>query len=177
MKRWSLPFVVAPVFLLLGAASGPDACDGLDGGGGDAGGSTSPASTGPYGSVCCGGTGSCTDGLQCCVQEGGSCSGDYDCCGGLCTGGDAGDLGTGGGTCAASGNAGCIAALGSRCPSMATCACATDDDCCQEGTGAVCGASSVTSEGKRCCLSTGIPCGGNGDCCSGSCDETQLACD
>jgi hypothetical protein len=35
----------------------------------------------------------------------------------------------------------------------------------------------VTTAGKRCCLSTGIPCGGNGDCCSGSCDSSQLVCD
>lgn len=121
---------------------------------------------GPLGSVCCEGAGSCSDGLACCQMEGNACDGDYDCCGGLCSGS----------TCASSGNTACSASLGSRCTSAATCACTTDDDCCQAGTGAVCTNSSVTTAGKRCCLTTGIPCGGNGDCCSGNCDATQLTC-
>ena len=133
-----------------------------------AGSSTEDATTNTNGSVCVG-AGNGADGIDCCVDNGGDCSttGDYACCTGLCSGG----------TCVASANVGCIAALGSRCPSVATCACGTSDDCCQEATGAICGASTVTTVGKRCCLDTGIPCGSDGDCCSKSCDATQSTCD
>ncbi len=130
------------------------------------GGSTDAVDAGPLGSVCTNG-GSGADGLECCQTEGAACDGDYECCGGLCSGG----------ACAPSGNTGCSASLGSRCTSNATCACTTDEDCCQEPTGAVCTNSVVTTAGKRCCLNTGIPCGGNGDCCSGSCDSSTAACD
>jgi hypothetical protein len=131
----------------------------------DLGGGTVTTDAGTTGSVCCGG-GSCADGLPCCVTEGSACTADYDCCGGLCSGG----------TCVSSGATSCGAALGSRCTSVATCACTTDEDCCQVGTGAVCTNSSVTTAGKRCCLQAGIPCGGNGDCCSGNCDSAAQTC-
>lgn len=120
---------------------------------------------GAYGSVCVG-AGSGADGLACC-QEDGACTADYECCGGLCSSG----------ACTSSGNTGCTAALGSRCTSASLCACTTSDDCCQESTGAVCDQSAVTTAGKRCCLTTGTPCGGDGDCCSGSCDATSVTCD
>jgi len=129
----------------------------------DLGGGSVATDAGP--AVCVNG-GSGADGLECCQAEGSACGGDYDCCGGLCSGG----------SCVSSGNTACSAALGSRCRAAASCACATDDDCCQQPTGAVCTNSSVTTSGKRCCLSMGIPCGGDGDCCSGSCDATTLAC-
>jgi hypothetical protein len=134
--------------------------------------STGDASTNTTGPVCVNG-GNGADGLECCQEEGAACGGDYDCCGGLCSG----DGVDGTGTCVSSGNTSCVAALGSRCKTVESCACATSDDCCQEGTGAVCTSSPVTTVGKRCCLQTGIPCGGDGDCCSGSCDPTQLTCD
>ncbi len=161
-------------FLALVAASGCQQLEqDLEGSGGGGG-----VDAGPYGSVCCGGSGSCADGLNCCAEEGSACGGDYDCCGGLCSGGGGDGFGNGGGgTCVASANVSGSAVLGSRCTTNASCACTTDDDCYQEATGAVCTNSTVTTAGKRCCLTTGIPCGGDGDCCSGSCDPTQLACD
>jgi len=153
-------------FLILVGLAMTSACQALENdlGGGSSGGGVD---AGTLGSVCCGGTGSCADGLPCCVEEGAECTGDFDCCGGLCSSG----------TCASSGNTACSASLGSRCTNKASCACTTDDDCCQENTGAVCSNSSVTTAGKRCCLTMGIPCEGNGDCCSGSCDGTTLVCD
>jgi hypothetical protein len=120
------------------------------------------------GSVCVGGENSSgVDGLPCCLANGEGCSGDYDCCDGLCSGG----------ACASSGSTSCSAALGSRCATVATCGCSTDDDCCQEATGAVCSLSAYTSPSKRCCLNTGIPCGGDADCCSGTCDPAAATCD
>ena len=95
------------------------------------------------GSVCING-GNGADGLYCCQADGSDCTGDYDCCRGLCSGG----------VCAASDNTSCTVALGSRCAPAAACGCASDDDCCQEPTGALCALSAYSAPSKRCCLDT-----------------------
>jgi hypothetical protein len=118
--------------------------------------------------ACCGGPGDCSDSLDCCVTEGSECDQDYECCAGGCSDG----------SCAASKSGSCTAALGSRCTSASSCACTTDADCCQQGSGAMCAASTVApSSSQRCCLSTGVPCGGDEDCCSGECDYSASTCD
>jgi hypothetical protein len=157
-------FLFAGAFASIVVLGGGLGCQQLqnDLGGGSVGVGTDAGTTG---SVCING-GSGADGLDCCQTEGAACDGDYDCCGGLCSSG----------ACTSSGADGCSAALGSRCTSVATCGCTMDSDCCQVNTGAVCDESSVTTAGKRCCLTTGTPCGGNGDCCSGNCDSSLLTC-
>ncbi len=170
MKPW-LPAAVAGSLFFAFAVVEVSACQYLDAG--ESGG----VDAGPLGSVCCGGNGSCSDGLECCSAAGSACDYDYECCGGLCSGTNMGSglIGSASGTCVSAGNTDCSAALGSRCTTDDTCSCSSDSDCCDVN--ASCSASVVTSKGKRCCLPTGQPCGGDGDCCSNSCDPTELSCD
>jgi hypothetical protein len=121
--------------------------------------------TNTLGSVCVGaGTGA--DGIECCTATNDACTYDYECCAGECNGG----------VCASTGST-FTAELGSRCTSVATCACtnnASGTTNCFQG---LCGPSVVTTTGSRCCLDTGIPCGADGDCCSDQCDSTASTCD
>ena len=106
------------------------------------------------GAVVCAANGLSSDGaLNCCRTEGGACSIDAGCCGGLsCVDG----------VCEGDAVAGGSLALGASCAATAECAPSS-------GGTVVCASNNIDSDGAlNCCLQEGGACGGNSSLCCGN---------
>jgi hypothetical protein len=149
---------------LLSLAATGDPCSGDDSSSGNG----ATTNYGPNGAVC-----EVFLPVTCCAAVDEPCNDNNDCCTGNCSGssggGDGGGLGGGfgdaGSTCAEPANNECTVALSSRC-NTGQCACASDNDCCL---GSCVAAAIPGTTGHRCCLTSGLPCDVNADCCSLTC--------
>jgi hypothetical protein len=89
--------------------------------------------------------------LNCCYNDGGPCSQDIDCCGGLYCGN---------GVCGSGGGSGGTIGLGGQCSATS--------ECSQEGGAVSCDDNGIASDGAlNCCRYEGGGCGGGSHCCGG----------